>query len=420
MASQRARVIRSHWRGAAAVGRVLLGTALVVSCASAAPPPPGWGAREFVLEQRCQQGTAAACGELGGLLVDKSASDRDVERGLVLLEIGCGQGDVQACTTLGVTYGTKFKGDSARPRTAQLLSKGCGQRSAVACTALGEVALFDPDADRRQARESLRVGCELGDARGCELYAQEQAKPAFGNSAEVAEDYFAKACSRGRLSSCHYLAMGRLESRERGAVTAMIDNCQQGFAPSCGVVARLFAPLLSAAPDCRQAVPPARIACAAKDADACAVENACALPGPGRAAGVERLRVACEGRPGLACLYWGDANADGGVVSGQIERAYVAACEARTTGFHIACARLAAAWLAAANTRDEAERHLALLRQACERSDGQACCALARAHESGKWVAAESATAAELRAKACSLGHEPCCARPAAPQPEQR
>jgi hypothetical protein len=148
-----------------------------------------------------------------------------------------------------VTYGTKFKGDSARPRTAQLLSKGCGQRSAVACTALGEVALFDPDADRRQARESLRVGCELGDARGCELYAQEQAKPAFGEQREAAEDYFAKACSRGRLSSCHYLAMGRLESRERGAVDRHDRQQPAGLCAQLRRGGAVVAPLLSAAPE---------------------------------------------------------------------------------------------------------------------------------------------------------------------------
>jgi hypothetical protein len=168
-------------------------------------------------------------------------------------------------------------------------------------------------------------------------------------------------------------------------------------------------------------VPPARIASAAKDADACAVENGL------RAAGRDARRASsgCVSRAragrALACLYWGDANADAGVVSGQIERAYVAACAARTTGFHIACARLAAAWLAAANTRDEAERHLALLRQACERSDGQAWLrAGARARERQVGRGRNPRQQPSFARRPAAWDTSRAAARPAAPQPEQR
>jgi TPR repeat protein len=416
MPSQAACAIAAPRRTAAGAVRAWLGLALaVVSCASSPPPPPGWGPTEYDLERRCQAGASAACGELGSLLVDKEgASQRELDRGLVLMEIGCGQGDVATCTALGLMYGTRFKGDKSRPRAVELLSRACTQRSAAACTGLGELLRFGPGADRRRARESLQAGCEMGDARGCELYAVANLGGGFGNSGATAEQYFMLACARGLRSSCHRLAMSWMADpgrRGRGIVD-LVGNCEKGYGPSCTAAAGVFAPLRGPDADCVRAVPLARRACGLGDPEGCAIGDACDLEGAGRAAAVARLYAACESGVGLGCLYWADAQSGAAASADdvkQVERAYGLACDSESAGAPIACARAAAGELAAAKNAEQADSPLSFLKQACGNSIADACCALSRAYEGGNWLAADAARASELRAKACALGDRRCC-----------
>jgi TPR repeat protein len=398
-----------------------LGLALVclASCASSPTPPPGWwGPDEFALERRCQQGVAFACGQLGTLQIDRSLNDRDLERGIVLLEIGCGHGDAMACTALGLTYGRLLKGEQARPRAIDVLTRACEQRYPAACTALGEVLMGGPARDRPHGRESMQTGCRLGDARGCELYGLAHAGNDFGSNAAVAEEFLALACGRGRRSGCHHLAVVRMRdpARRARAFADLRDNCQRGHGPSCREVAAASAPLLGPEADCSRARPVALMACRSGDQEGCAIVAVCDERVDFTSA-VQRLADACEVGTGLACLYWADAQSRAAAATPggtpidpkQIERAYAAACRAKSTGSKIGCARVAAAELAAATSAEAAEEPLSVLRRSCGESVGDACCALAREHDGGRWVPQEPAKASELRSKSCALGHQPCC-----------
>jgi len=198
----------------------------------------------------------------------------------------------------------------------------------------------------------------------------------------------------------------------------MQENCAHGFVRSCSKAAAIFAPVLVRHPDCRRAEPVARKACDGKDDDedddACAIADACALAGPAPDAALDRLRLACGRGVALGCLYWADAQ-PAGTDAERVDRAYAIACRGRSVAAEVACPRFAASALGRATLSVDAERPLATLRDACERESGEACCALAGEYERGKWVPSDETKASELRAKACTLGHERCCRSMATP-----
>ena len=394
----------------------------------------GWGPGELEAERRCQAGSPAACGELGRHLIADIGVQKDRERGLVLLEIACGQDDLPSCTALAAAYAQRLPHDKQTlARARDFATRACERRSAEACTEIGEVAFFEDRSNERAPSEAFRTGCRMGDARGCELFGLLASRNEVTRDRAAAEEAFAAGCSLGRRSSCHFLAMTRLRTpATRAAAVAMIvDNCTRHRHPaSCAVAAMFGAPLISGQPDCGRAAPYADSACAAKDAAGCAVADACKLeetrgvgmaaagvtPAPAARDALERLRVACDRNVPLACLYWADAQepragaaVDPTVDPDRVRSAYVVACRSESDAASVACPRVAIGDLGVAESATEAERPLTILRQACERSSGEACCALAEEHRRGQWVGADAQKAVELRAKACGLGWQACC-----------
>jgi TPR repeat protein len=412
-------------RGSGGAGVALAQLLLAAAGASCADPAAqghlGWTPPELDAERRCQQGAVAACGELGRSLVARSDGGRDQERGLVLLEVACGQDDLPSCASLGRMYIDRTHAKS-RARARELLDRTCARGSGEACTALAAVRKMD-GADRAEVAAALEKGCGLGDALGCELYGEAQWHT-FGAGRARGEEAFGKACALGRLSSCHVLAAALARNPERHAtgLELLEKNCGHGYVRSCSVLAANFAPVVGPRPDCRLALPFAQRACAGKDVDACSIAAACALAGPERATALADLRAACERGVGTSCLYWADAagasagaGADGGAGDagdGRVEKAYEIACNDGSPAAPVACPRLAVMVLARANLSDDAERALAILREACERASGEACCGLADEYQRGKWVPGDAAKAGELRTKACTLGQPRCCATP--------
>lgn len=395
----------------------------LLSCAETAPQNKvGWKAPQYAAEQRCQHGSSVDCGQLGSDLVNKSADGKDFERGLVLLETACGQGDLPACTTLGTTYAYRSEGASAVARAHELLTDACQRRSAVACTGLGQLARMQEPDDDTEAIAALHQGCQLGDARGCELFALAKWKQSAGGDKALAEEAFTRACGAGLRSSCQLLAMVYLRDpeRQRRGADLLADNCQKQHIVSCTTLAALFAPLISRQPQCVLSLPWAQRACDGKDTDGCAIIAACGLTDQGeRASALDRLRSGCDRKVPLACLYWADAQADDVSPSPrphtERDAAYATACRGGEFAPVVACPRLAAANLATAKSPPEAEAPLAYLQKDCADSSREACCALAAEYHTGKWVTADRVKAAELRKKACQLGAERCCRTVAAP-----
>ena len=391
----------------------LAAMAIALACRqpSGPRPRPGWGAQEVDLERRCQQGSVAACGELGRLLTAQQRDEDDLNRGLVLLEVACGQDDQPACAALGNSYAFRTEASAPNARVPEILSRACRRGIATACTGLGRVEL--EQAPQASARGWLRQGCELGDAEGCEHLARLESADQFGGDPAKAAEALARACQMGRLSSCHHLALGQMRDAsgfDQG-LQMLTATCDRGHAPSCLSAALPFAPTVSSSPRCDRAVPLARKACSGGERAGCAISEACRLTDPTSApAAQQALRSACQDEDPLACLYWADAQIDRQPPDDRLRSAYRTACsEGRPPMVRIACGRLGAIDLPRARTKDQTDAAFHLLDHACAESSGQACCDLAEAYRSGTGVPADAGRATELRKKACDLGFARCC-----------
>ena len=401
--------------GALAVALAALGGACTTAKARQAVQRPSTP-QAAEAQRDCEQGSASACGLFGRLLTSGEPTDADLERGMVLLELACGQDDLPACAAIGGIYAREARSSvSARARAQGMLSRACDRGAANACTKLARLTVWVAPRDRQAAGERLRRACELGDPEGCEdLALFEEKREIDSGDRNRVDEAFARACQAGRPASCHRLALRGLEapaSRER-SLTLLATNCTRGYSPSCNLAAIRYAPLLSANAACEQAVPFAARSCSAGDSMGCALVDACDLSTPARhAAALERLHSACETDQPLACLYWGDVQeATAGHEDGPVRRAYGMACLQRESpGASLACARAGAYDLAHAGSSLEAERTISRLADQCISGSAPACCVLAGEYQSGKWVKADPARTAELRARACTLGDQRCC-----------
>ena len=131
--------------------------AAVVGLTSCGPPLSegrlGWGATEYQAERRCQQGEARACGDLGQWLVERTDSQRSLERGMLLLELACGRDDLRACTVLARVYGRRRSaGASGHARARDLLTHACDRGWAEACTELQRTNPRHEDPATQRAR----------------------------------------------------------------------------------------------------------------------------------------------------------------------------------------------------------------------------------------------------------------------------
>lgn len=372
------------------------------------------------LERRCQHSDSSACGELGLTLIRKSKSandDRDFGRALVLLEIACGDGDSRACMALGAYYGGDTR-KTAQARGRNILHRTCGRRVARACTMLGDILLSQGAAERGPAAAMFRSGCALGDSMSCEWLGDMELPGNVSGGRWLPEALFAEACSMGRLSSCHKMALLELadQARRDDGIRLLRGTCTAGFGPSCTALFLSLAPLIGERPDCEQARPFATSACSAGTASGCAVADACTLADAASgAAALDRLRQQCASGAPLGCLYWADAVARRPETSGDPaaqREAYRISCESREPGRTLACVRIASLDLAGIKNAFDAEKPLSVLRDACAQATAEACCELADHYRTGKWVAGNKAQARQYRVRACELGDRRCCASP--------
>jgi hypothetical protein len=353
-----------------------------------------------------------ACGALGRLLVAHVTSEKDVDRGMVLLETACADGDAASCAALGAIY--RERGDEkALARSEELLKRACDLKSAEGCASLGVLEEAWERHDPRPVLEAYRRSCELGYPKGCELYAFAQKRQSPGDR-RAGEEAFIRACSLGDLPSCHGLGRSRIAKPATLAdgVAYLMKACEGGFVPSCVTAAELFAPVVGAAASWERALPVADRACARKEEDACAIADASRLEGRREVpAAAQRLRAACDGGIALACFYW--ANAAGASATAEaVLQAYGLACQGHSSLIRpLACTRFAVLRLTTATSAEEAEPLTKALEAACARSVGEACCAVAEIQAAGRWSPADATKASDTRQKACNLGAQKCCGR---------
>ena len=396
----------------------------LVACRHAHPDGRiGWSNEERSLESTCQKGDTTACRTLGELLVQGKRTDKDLQRGLVLLEIACGSGDWKACAILGERY-TDFNGPDGQEgklgRAVELLGLACAHGIAAACTQQGHSIARNTQADRVEAKAAFRAGCQLGDALGCEAFAAAQMRAPHSETSESeVEDALSRACRLSRLESCHALAslLWRTPKRQAEAALLWRDTCAKGLARSCDQLLAASAPLLSPSPDCGVLRDLAQKSCLAGDRNGCAVRSACQLRdgANGVAAIVEELSAGCAAKHPLSCLYWADAREHSNTAdTARIHEAYRLVCQAHDLGKQKACVRLLVHDLNASESSDKTDEMAYALSRYCTGGDAEACCQLGKAHAVGKKVSKDLEEADRLRHKACDLGLVSCC--PIAPE----
>jgi TPR repeat protein len=397
----------------------------LVACQHARPDGRvGWTDDEFALESSCQTGDTAACRDLGARLVQDKRPDKDMQRGLVLLEIACGQDDWKACGLLGDTYATFSSRDGQEGklgRAVEVLGHACTHGIASACTRKGEAIARNNPEDRAAAKSAFLAGCELGDALGCESLAVAELRSPHPDTAE-AENGFARACALSRLESCHGLGslLWRDPKRRREAARLWKNACEKGLARSCDQLLVFGAPLLSPNSDCRMVDELANKLCLAGDRNGCAIRSACQLQG-GASDGaglLEGLAAGCSSGHALSCLYWADqgersANLD----APRLREAYARACRADGLGKEQACVRNLVRGVASPESSEQADKDAIVLSHYCYAGSAEACCGLGKIYETGKVFPKDPERARRLQRKACDLGLVVCCETHAAPTP---
>jgi TPR repeat protein len=421
-------MLSQEWKSAHAVLCAALASLALVACQHARPDGHmGWTEDERTLESSCQAGAVAACRDLGERLTHEKRPNKDLERGLVLLDVACGESDWKACGILGGTY-ADFGGRDEQAgnlgRAVDLLGRACAHRIAAACTRQGDAIARNTPQDRAAVKVAFLAGCELGDALGCESFAVAELRSPHRDVVQ-AERGLARACQLARLESCHGLAtlLSRDPQRRDEAARLWQRTCDQGLARSCDRLLAFGAPLLSLHPDCRRVGELAGKRCLAGDRNGCAIRSACQLRGGagGGAAILEALAAACAAGNPLSCLYWADASERGkDPDAARIQDAYARACHADDLGRERACVRELARDLKDPGSREKADQAALVLSRYCSSGDAESCCELGNAYQTGKNLAKDPQRAERLRGRACDLGLFACCSLPSEPAPETR
>jgi len=376
-------------------------------------------------QHRCAAGAGDACAALGVALASPNTDEKDVERGLVLLEVACGQQTARACAALARVY-LRSGSETSRKRARDLATRGCARREGESCTVMGEFIQTSDSTDFLAASSALRDGCQLGDLRGCELFGLAQWNDDLAGDKVAGTAALERACAGGRLTACHDLGLLRIKDpKTRDSGWALIaQNCGRNHVPSCALAAYATAPLIGAKSDCAQSRGFAERACAGGQTKACAIVMACQPPPLDVTASTDnQLHAACLHRNPLACLYWADqeeTRAKQQPPADQVVYAYNAACRGGFPAAEVACARAAAVALARAKDASEAEGPMSALQDGCGSGSREACCALGDAYREGKGVTADEQKARTLRGKACDLGLDRCCEGAAAPPADRR
>jgi TPR repeat protein len=237
-----------------------------------------------MLSAACSLDDARACGFAGRLSLDGRGVTRDVRRGLGMLVRACDADVVVACAAAIRWLDDPHTGDDAPPDASDLrihldAQLGCATDHADACYTVGTLFYTGHGGFPRDRASSARAygrGCDLGDSRACNNFADALA---YGEGVERdlerAAQTFEKSCHQGESLGCANLAYraehGLGVPRDRVKARALYrDACATGEPYGC-----MHAEMLAAEDAGAPRDPPKALAhwvrrCAAGDGRACA------------------------------------------------------------------------------------------------------------------------------------------------------
>ncbi|HEY2512419.1 MAG TPA: tetratricopeptide repeat protein [Polyangiaceae bacterium] len=269
------------------------------------------------------------------------------DRGRDACEQACTAHDDDSCAALGESFLSEDGTPSGRAALLAALEPPCGRGNQRACVAIGRYLVnHGGDADRPRERKLFEAACDGGYADGCDALAEEYID-GRGVAADAARGValFRRACDAKSLLGCQNLAEMLLIG--------------DGVAPDRAAALALF-------------------------------EKGCAAD----------FAASCWQ---LGQLYLGglDGIADD---QGKARHLFERACDGE---FPLACARLGEL-LVREHLPGDVERGMKLLDKECERSNADACRALAQTYEPGGRQKPDPAKAIALYERACELGDSEC------------
>jgi TPR repeat protein len=193
------------------------------------------------LQVQCDQGTAAACGLLGGLYLVGAGVSVDMAKAIVLIRKGCDGGDVNSCTDLGALYmsGTGIPQDGAV--SASLFGAACDKDWPSACHYLAVQHLLGNGVPRDlgRAAELNQKACTAGLAGACgHLAGMYRLGYGLNQDLSRATDHREMACKGGEMFSCSQFgkALARGEGRDKNLAAAaevLLGACRGNEPSGC-------------------------------------------------------------------------------------------------------------------------------------------------------------------------------------------
>jgi TPR repeat protein len=236
------------------------------------------------LSEACTLDDPRACGFAGRLWLDGRGVTRDVRRGLGMLVRACDAGVAVACAVVIRWLSDPHGGSDDLPEAQDLRARmdaehDCAIGRPDACYQIGILFYTGRDSfprDRTQSARAYGRGCDLGDSRACNNFADALAYgEGVGRDLERAAETFDKACRLGESLGCSNLGYceehGSGVRRDLGRARALYrDACATGDPYGCLHAAMLVAEDSGAPRDPPRALPYWVRRCAANEARACA------------------------------------------------------------------------------------------------------------------------------------------------------
>jgi hypothetical protein len=214
----------------------LIFTAILSLCCA---PDAHAKANPTELQAQCDQGTAAACGQLGGLYLVGAGVPVDMAKALGLIKSGCDGGDLKSCTDLGALYmsGTGVPQDGGV--SASLFGAACEKDWPSACHYLAVQYLLGNGVarDLGRAAELNQKACAAGLAGACgHLGGMYRLGYGLKQDLVAAIDHRERACKGGELFSCSQfgkaLANGEGRQMNLNQAAEVLLNACRGNEPS--------------------------------------------------------------------------------------------------------------------------------------------------------------------------------------------
>lgn len=186
----------------------------------------------FLLKWRADEGSLAACADLGAMYYDdRYGVKHDYQKALELFTLACDGGYAEACRGVGDSYynGNGVSEDLAK--AAEYYKKACDGGNARACFDIG--TMYDDgegvSKSSAKAAEYYKKGCDGGYAMACNnigvMYDEGEG---VSEDPDKAVEYLKKACDGGKWVGCRNLVSYYLERNKGKAMGYGKKICELG------------------------------------------------------------------------------------------------------------------------------------------------------------------------------------------------